>query len=399
MSDQLLARLAETAVQLGANVQPGQILRVAAELGEEELVRAVAAAAYQSGARFVDAQYFDPHVKRARIELAADDTLDFVPSWYGERLLAHARERGAAVSLAGLASPGALAGLDPERAGRDQLPFLREIMPVVNGRTVNWTIIPAPTQPWAKVVYPDLEGDAALARLWSAVEHVCRLDEPDPVAAWEARMDKLRAVAGQITSMGLDAVHLEGPGTDLKVGLLPGSIWLAASLTTVGGIRHYPNVPTEEVFTTPDPERAEGVVRSTRPLALTDGTLIRGLEVRFENGRAAEITAEEGADIMRRRAAFDEGASGLGEVALVDRESRIGALGTVFFNTLLDENATSHIALGSGISWAAGEQDRPRVNRSSIHVDFMVGGDDVDITGVTRGGDRVPLLRGGAWQI
>jgi aminopeptidase len=392
-------RLADLAVRLGANVQPGQVVRLQAEVGEKDLARAVAAAAYREGARFVDVVYFDPYVKRARIELAPEDTLDFVPSWYGDRLLEHAREHGAAVTLAGLTSPDALAGLDAARAGRDQLPFLRETMEVVNARAVNWTVIPAPTEAWAEIVYPDLEGEAALARLQSSIEHICRLDEPDPIAAWNDRIAMLTAVAERIDALGLDAVRLEGPGTDLTIGLFPRSRWQAAAQVTVDGIRHLPNVPTEEVFTTPDPERAEGTVRSTRPLALHDGTLIQGLAVRFQGGRAVEITADEGEDVMRGRAALDEGASRVGEVALVDRESRIGSLGTVFFNTLLDENATSHIALGAGLAWAVGEEDRARVNRSGIHIDFMVGGDDVDVTGITRGGESVPLLRGGAWQV
>ena len=199
---------------------------------------------------------------------------------------------------------------------------------------------------------------------------------------------------------GFDAIHFEGEGTDLTIGLLPTSTWRMARWSTVDGIRHLPNVPSEEVFTSPDPARVEGHVRSTKPLVLTDGTLVRGLEVRFEGGRAVEIDADEGAEVLRGRAQIDDGATRLGEVALVDRESRIGQLGTVFYETLLDENAASHIALGAGFSWAVEtDEDRARVNQSVVHIDFMIGGNDVDVTGVTRDGERVPVLRDGAWQL
>lgn len=400
MSDTDLSRLADLAVAVGANVQPGQIVCVTAELEHHDLARAIAASAYDRGAKFVDVWYIDPLVKRARIEFAADDTLDFVPSWYGERILELGRQRGANIVIRGTTAPGALDGLDPKRAGRDQLPRIKETNTIVNERTVNWTILAYPTIPWARLCYPDLDDDAALAKLWREVLHVSRLDEPDPLAAWEERIVALERAAEAMNDGGFDAIHFEGEGTDLTIGLLPTSTWKMARWSTVDGIRHLPNVPSEEVFTSPDPERVEGHVRSTKPLVLTDGTLVRGLEVRFEGGRAVEIDAAEGAEVLRSRAQIDDGATRLGEVALVDRESRIGQLGTVFYETLLDENAASHIALGAGFSWAVEtDEDRARVNQSVAHIDFMIGGNDVDVTGVTRDGERVPVLRDGAWQL
>ncbi|HEU0303328.1 MAG TPA: aminopeptidase [Gaiellaceae bacterium] len=391
--------LAELAVALGANVQQDQIVTVGAYLGQEEMARELAAAAYRRGARFVDVTYFDPYAKRARIEHARAETLGFVPSWYGERMLELGRQRAARISLAGPAPPDALAGLDPERAGRDQLPFIKEVLTVINERLVNWTVVPAPTQAWAELVHPRLSGAEALERLWQEIAHVCRLDEPDAVAAWAARADELDAVARRLDGAAFDALHFEGPGTDLVVGLFPAGRWETAGGETVDGIRHMANLPSEEIFTTPDPGRTEGVVASTRPLALFDGPIVRGLTVRFEGGSAVAIEADEGAEILRGRAAVDEGAARLGEVALVDRESRIGLLGTTFLETLLDENAVSHIALGDGDPGLVGEGERSRVNKSATHIDFMIGGDDVDVTGVERGGARVPVLRGGAWQI
>ncbi len=392
-------QLAELAVALGANVQPDQIVTVGAYLGQEEMARELAAAAYRRGARFVDVTYFDPYAKRARIEHAREETLDFVPGWYGERMLELGRQRAARISLAGPAPPDALAGLDPQRAGRDQLPFIKEVLTVINERLVNWTVVPGPTLVWAELAYPELESASALERLWQDVAHACRLDEPDPVSAWAARAAELDAVAGRLEGARLDALHFEGPGTDLTVGLFPQGAWQTARGQTVDGIVHMANVPSEEVFATPDPVRTEGVVRSSRPLVLGDGPIVRGLEVRFEGGRAVAITADEGQDILRGRAAIDEGAARLGEVALVDRESRIGRLGTTFYETLLDENAVSHIALGDGDPGLVGDEDRSLVNESAIHIDFMIGGDDVAVTGIARDRTRIPVLRDGVWQL
>jgi aminopeptidase len=395
----LLDQLADLAVTLGANVQPGQIVTVGADHGQYEFARAVAVSAYKRGARFVDIQYFDPYVKRARIAYAPDDSLDFVPSWYRDRMLALGRERCARISLAGPTTTGLLDDLDPDRAGRDQLPFVAELLAVIADRTTNWTVVPGPTEAWGCLVHPDLAPEDALDRLWEEIAHICRLDEADPAAAWNERADRLSDAAARLDSHSFDSLHFEGPGTDMTVGLLPTSAFHAAREETVDGIVHLVNLPTEEVFVTPDPQRAEGTVRSTRPLVLSDGTIIRGLQMRFEGGRAVEIDAEHGAGVMRGRASFDEGAARLGEVALVDRESRIGRLGTIFYDTLLDENATSHIALGDGFEDDLSDEDKRRRNRSSIHIDFMIGGDDVAVTGITHGGERVPVLRGGAWQL
>jgi aminopeptidase len=397
--DLLLARLADLAVIVGVNVQPGQIVAVGAEHAQFELAREIAESAYRRGARFVDVVYFDPYVKRARILHAAEGTLDFVPSWLGYRLHALGEERAARISLAGPSTTGVLDDLDPARAGRDQLPFIKEILEVINERTTNWTVVPCPSPSWAQLAHPDLPPDEALERLRQEIAHVCRLDEPDPVAAWNERADALADAAARMNERRFDALHFEGPGTDLTVGLLPSSTFQGARDETVDGIVHLANLPTEEVYATPDPARTEGVVRSTKPLVLADGTIIRGLEVQFEGGRAVAIDAEQGAAVMRGRAAFDDGAARLGEVALVDRDGRIGRLGTVFFDTLLDENAASHIALGDGFDHDLSEEDKSRRNRSAIHIDFMIGGDDVAVTGITREGARVPVLRNGSWQL
>jgi aminopeptidase len=398
-AEELTRRLAELAIAFGANVQPGQIVFVQAEPDHAPLVRALAAEAYRRGARFVDPFYFDPHVKRARIAYAPEDTLDYVPPWYSERMLALGEHRCARVWVTGHGAPGLLDDLDPARSGRDLMPRLKETGRIVNDRTTNWTIVPYPTEGWARQVHPDLDGEA-LPRLTGELAHVLRLDEGDAVAAWEARFADTRSAADRLTERRFDALRFEGPGTDLTVGLFRSSRWRAATFETVDGIEHKPNLPSEEVFTTPDPERADGVVRATKPLVFADGSVVRGLRVRFEGGRAVAVDADEGAENLRTRLATDAGGTALGEVALVDREGRIGPLGTVFYDTLLDENAASHLALGSGFGFSVDdEDDRARVNESGVHVDFMIGGDDVDVTGITREGAELPVLRGGAWQI
>ena len=392
-----LERLAQLAVDYGVNLQRGQVLHVNAEYGQEEMARAVAARAYERGAKFVDVWYFDPWVKRARLEHAEDETLDYVPPWYGQRAIARSEERGALISIAGAVAPGVLDDLDPRRVGRDLLPRIKENFEIINERTSNWLVIPGPSEGWAEQVHPD-DRDA-LARLWDEIAHVCRLDTEDPEAAWRERFAQTGAVGERLTALRLDAVHFEGPGTDLTIGLLPTSEWRNANETTVDGLVFVPNLPSEELTTTPDPQRAEGVVRATRPLVLGDGTVIEGIEVRFEGGVAVAIDADRGAEALRGRTAVDGGATRLGEVALVDREGRIGPLGTVFYNTLLDENAASHLAFGGAYESLVGAEDVERINRSQLHLDFMIGSNEVSVTGIVPDGTRVPVLREGTWQV
>lgn len=392
-------RLADLVVGFGANVQAGQVVAVSTYAGKEELTREVARAAYERGARWVDVQVHDPWVKRQRLLHAPDDSLDYVPQWMIDRLEWLSDEHAARITLNGPATPTALDGVDPSRAGRDLLPYLPITGEVVNRGTTNWCVAPAPTPGWASVVYPDLDPEAGLDALWDAMTHVCRLDEPDSAAAWSERARELGETAARLTERRFDAIRLHGPGTDLTVGLLPSSVWRAGDHHTVDGIRHYANIPSEEMFTTPDPGRVDGHVTSTRPLEVY-GSLMDGIRVEFSNGRAVRLDAERGADTLRAIAARDDGASFLGELALVDGAGRIGPLDTVFYDTLIDENAASHIALGNGyLIGVEDEADRERVNRSRIHVDFMIGSPELAVDGITATGEVVPLLRGGVWQL
>jgi aminopeptidase len=382
----------------GVNVQRGQLVEISSDLGKEELTRAVARAAYRRGAKFVEAIYWDPHVKRARLEHAEEDTLEFVPAWLGKRVLDLATERAASILLSGPTDPGLFDDLDPLRVALDRLPSLKEYLTVVNDRTISWAIIPGPNERWAHLVHPELSADEALPQLWEDVAYACRLDAEDPGTAWQDRLAALGEIATKLDERRFDALEFAGPGTELRVGLFPSSHWKTAAVETVDGVGHIVNLPSEEVFTAPDPARVDGVVRATMPVEV-GGVIVEGISMRFENGAAVQIDANRNVDVLRRRAAKDEGASRLGEVALVDREGRVGQLGLVFFDTLLDENAASHIAIGNAYDRTVGDEDRPRANQSEIHGDFMIGGDGVAVTGITASGDRLPVLREGRWLI
>jgi aminopeptidase len=401
MDAKLLDRYAHLIVSVGANVQQGQVLAIEALPEAAPLVAALARAAYGRGARFVEVQYFDAELKRIRAELADPDTLEWVPPWLGQRIEGLGALDSARVVLVPLVPPGLLDGVDPARAGRDRLPALKETFKTIDDRSIAWTLSPFPTQSWAQVVYPDAAPDDALEQLWADIVHVCRLDEPDPVRAWTERIDQIWQVARRLDALDLDELHFAGPGTDLTVGLLPSSHFAkeGGASHTRTGVQHVANIPTEEVYTTPDPERTSGVVTATKPLDVA-GSLVTGLRVRFEGGRAVQIDADANVETLRARCSVDDGASRLGEVALVDRESRIGKLGRTFFTTLLDENAASHLALGDGYSAPIGDPaDLPRINESAVHMDFMIGSDEVEVTGTTKAGKQVPVMRGGVWQI
>ena len=395
-----LRRYADLVVEVGVNVQPGQIVFLTAAPAAAPLVRAIAAAAYARGARFVDPWYFDPLVKRARLEHAAQETLTFVPPWYTERLNQLGELRCARISITPTVPPGALDGIDPARRGSIRSRTCRtSSRSSTRGRRAGT---------WFRGRRRSGRGSSTRARttrrrrreLRRDLEFVLRLDEADPADAWRRRLAELHDAGRRIDAAQLDAIRFEGPGTNLTVGLLPTSRFAGDSpgMNTVDGVAFAPNLPTEEIAATPDPGRVDGVVTATKPLDIS-GTVVSGLRVRFEGGRAVEIDAEENAQVLRARAAVDDGASRLGEVALVDREGRIGKTGRVFFNTLLDENAASHIALGNGYAVGVGDEDVDRINRSAIHIDFMIGGDDVAVTGLTRDGGELPLLRNGAWQL
>lgn len=403
--DQLVEKYADLTVRAGCNIQPGQRLLVETLVEHAEFARAVARAAYAAGARHVEVAYTDQHVRKAMIEHAPDDVLTWTPPHLLQQAKDLATDRAASVWIVGDPEPELFSDLDPARVGKARMLDLREeSTKQVNERTVAWAIVAYPNEGWAEAVF----GEPDVDRLWDAVASAIRLYEDDPVAAWRDHVEELGARADALNELGLDGLHYTGPGTDLHVGLLPGSRWMSARFETAWGQRHIPNIPTEEVFTTPDRRRTEGTVRSTRPLVLeAEGVIVNDLEMRFEGGKAVEVNASSGADVIRTQMDTDENGGYLGEVALVDRASAVGATGVTFKNTLFDENATSHIAFGAGFTFAvegAGslspdEQVEAGINYSKIHTDFMIGGPEVTIEGVTKDGKTVPIIVDDTWQL
>jgi aminopeptidase len=305
------------------------------------------------------------------------------------------------MAITGNPEPDLYADLDGERVGKARMREVSEATLRLTEGLCNWTIVAYPNEGWAETVF----GEPDVERLWDAVATAVRLDEPDPVAAWREHLDRLEQRARSLNERRFDALRYRGPGTDLTIGLHPDASWQCA-LDESRGIKHVANMPTEEVFTTPDARRVEGTVRATLPLQI-QGNIVRDLAVRFEGGRAVEVHASEGEDFMRTHVAADDGAARLGEAALVDGASRVGKTGLVFFDTLFDENASSHIALGAAIVQAVDgahelsmdERHARGVNHSSIHTDFMIGGPEVDIAGVAANGDEVAVLRAGEWVL
>jgi len=404
VSDALLDRYARLIVEVGLGLRDGQLLQVEAQVEHAELVRAVARAAYAAGACRVDVHYVDDHLRRALLDSELpDEELGWSPPWLKLRAEELAARQGASLAILGQPDPALFDGVSGRRMTAAQMLELSAVRRshAAQGQ-VAWSIAACPTPAWAERVFGEPDAD----RLWEAVAHTVRLDEPDPVATWRDHIEKLKGRSRLLEERAFDAIRFRGPGTDLTIGLSSGARWLGGSLTTQWGQEHSPNLPTEEVFTSPDWRRTEGTVRSTRPLELL-GALVTDLELRFEEGKIVDVRASEGADVVRGQLDADPQAAYLGEVALVDGESRVGESGITFFNTLFDENATCHIAYGTGFAFVvdgatgmtAEERIEAGLNQSKIHTDLMIGGPDVEVDGITPGGEAVPLLRGDAWQL
>ena len=393
---------ARLVLEVGLSLEEGQTLEITTFPETADLARAVARAAYERGARYVDVWYEDEYVRKAMLEAGPDEVVGWTPPWQ----LARQRmvdERGASLSLAGHPDPHLFDDVDASLVGRSRKADLTRIkLDQRTNRKVNWAIVGYPTEGWARTIF----GEPDVERLFDAIAHTVRLDEPDPAAAWQEHVETLRTRARALDDRRFDAIRFSGPGTNLTIGLHDGSRWLSGATSTTWGLANVVNMPTEEVFTTPNAWRTEGVVRSTQPL-VTEGKLVEGLEVRFEGGRVVDVKAERGADVVREQMAEDEGATLLGEVALVDGTSRVGETGITFFNTLYDENATCHIAYGQGFPTnVEGIEDKSReeleamgISHSATHTDFMIGGPEVDVDGIEPGGGVVPLIRDDRWQI
>jgi len=391
--DERLDRYAELAVRVGANVQAGQEVFISGLVEHAELVRALTRQSYRAGASYVNVRYEDQHIRRAMIELGPDEALTYSPEWL--KTLMEGMGGNALLGTTGNPEPELLADLDGERVGRAIPLEAAEISRRQQGsHKVNWCGVGAPTEGWARQVL----GEPDVERLWELVAFCFRLDEDDPVAAWREHLDRLDARAAALTELRPDALRYRGPGTDLTVGLLESARWGSARFRTAGGIDYVANMPTEEIFTTPDARRAEGTLRSSMPLSL-GGQLIRDLQLTFEDGRIVHAEAESGADIVRSHLATIENADRLGELALVTKESRVGQTGKLFYNTLFDENATCHIAYGFGLTYSFDGEPDEGMNVSNVHVDFMVGGPELEVDALLPDGTELPLIRNEEWQL
>ncbi len=399
-------RLAEVAVRIGLGLNPGQELVITAPLDTLPLARRITEHAYRAGASLVTTLFTDEEATLIRFRSAADETFDRAAVWLQEGIAAAFRSGAARLAVAG-ANPKLLANEDPKKVGRANLAMSKASRPaldLITRHAINWTIVPCATPAWAAQVFPNESNDLAIAKLWDAIFSATRVDHPDPAAAWRSHDARLQERASFLNNKRFAALHFFGGETDLEVGLADDHQWLGGGTVARNGIHCIPNMPTEEVFTTPHKDRVHGTVTSTKPLSY-QGTLIESIRVRFENGRIVDLHADPGQAILQSMIETDDGARRLGEVALVPHSSPIAKSGMLFWNTLFDENAASHIALGqaystclrNGDSLDASQLAARGANESLIHVDWMIGSSHMNVDGISAGGAAEPLMRKGEW--
>ncbi len=406
--EEKLDRLAEVAVKVGLGLRDGQEMLMSAPIDALPLVRRITEHAYRAGARLVTTFYGDDPSIVARYEHAPDASFDYAPVWLQDAIATAFRSGAARLAIAG-ANPALLAGQDPAKVSRANVAMSKASKPameLITRHEINWTIVACATPEWAKLVFPGEPVDAAVAKLWEAIFKASRIDGDDPVAQWKEHGARLKARVDVLNEKRYHALRFRSAdgGTDLTVGLADDHLWAGGGTTAGNGVYCQPNIPTEECFTTPHKDRVDGVCRASKPLS-HQGTLIENISVRFEGGKIVEAHATAGEDVLNRLISTDEGARRLGEVALVPHSSPIAQSGVLFWNTLFDENAASHIALGQAYSTClkGGEKMSEEelatlgANSSLIHVDWMIGSGAMDVDGVRADGTSEPLMRAGEW--
>ena len=404
--DQKLDRLAEIAVQVGLGLRTGQELIMSAPIEALPLARKITEHAYKSGALLVTTLYSDDPSVLARYEYGSNESFDYAPTWLHDGIATGFRSGAARLAIAG-ANPALLARQDPAKVARANVAASKAgkpAMELITRHEINWTIVACATAEWAKLVFPGESENMAVAKLWDAIFVASRVAVDDPVREWREHGARLKKRMEMLNAKRFHALHFRGTGTDLTVGLAEDHLWAGGGTTAGNGIYCQPNIPTEECFTTPHKDRVNGTVRASKPLS-HQGTLIENIAVRFENGRIVEASATSGEDVLNRLISTDDGARRLGEVALVPHSSPIAQSGVLFWNTLFDENAASHIALGQAYSTCiiGGEKmDAEQLaalgaNASLIHVDWMIGSGEMDVDGLAADGTTEPLMRKGEW--
>jgi aminopeptidase len=404
--DQKLDRLAEIAVEVGLGLRAGQELIMSAPIEALPLSRKITEHAYKSGALLVTTLYSDDPSVLARYEYGSNESFDYAPTWLHDGIATGFRSGAARLAIAG-ANPALLARQDPAKVARANVAASKAgkpAMELITRHEINWTIVACATPEWAKLVFPGESENIAVAKLWDAIFVASRVAVDDPVREWREHGARLKKRMEMLNAKRFHALHFRGTGTDLTVGLAEEHLWAGGGTTAGNGIYCQPNIPTEECFTTPHKDRVNGTVRASKPLS-HQGTLIENIAVRFENGRIVEASATSGEDVLNRLISTDDGARRLGEVALVPHSSPIAQSGVLFWNTLFDENAASHIALGQAYSTCIidGEKmDAEQLaalgaNASLIHVDWMIGSGEMDVDGLAADGTTEPLMRKGEW--
>jgi aminopeptidase len=404
--EQKLDRLAQVAVNAGLGLARGQELVMTASLDALPLARLITEHAYKAGASLVTTLFTDEQSTLLRYRNSEDEGFDKAAGWLFEGMAQAFRSGAARLAIAG-GDPALLSKEDPQKVGRANRAVSKAYRPAIELITrhdINWTIVASATPAWAAAVFPDLPREQAVAKLWDAIFAATRVDLDDPVASWKQHDAGLHRRAALLNEKRYAALHFKGPGTDLRVGLADDHLWMGGGTQAGTGAYCIPNMPTEEVFTTPHKDRVEGTVTSTKPLS-HQGTLIEGIAVRFEGGRVVEAKASRGQEVLEKMISTDDGARRLGEVALVPHSSPIASSGLLFLNTLFDENAASHIALGQAYSTCVKNGDKlsPEelaargANDSLIHVDWMIGSGKMDLDGITTSGNAEPLMRQGEW--
>lgn len=413
MRDSMLRTYADLAIHVGLNLRAGQRLLIigplangGASLEAAPLIRQISESAYHAGARLVEALWGDEAMVLGRFRAAPRGSFDEYSRWLPQALVDHV-EAGDAVLSVYANDPDQLKDEDPQLVTAVQQATARAVRPFrerVSRNATNWSIVAAAVPAWARRVFPGLDDAHGVDALWDAIARLCRLDQPDPVAAWRAHLERLAARKGRLNERRYTALKYTGPGTELTIGLPDGHVWVSGQSTAANGIVFAPNIPTEEVFTMPHKDRVDGVVSSSKPLSYA-GTLIEDFRLEFVDGRAVRVTAARGEEMLRELVATDPGAARLGEIALVPHGSPISQSGLLFYNTLFDENAASHVALGAAYTFTLAGSDEMSDeafaaaggNRSVVHVDFMIGSGALDIDGVRPDGTIEPLMRQGEW--